>query len=111
MIGKILDVLPKDRDEGTIATAVLGIVKGVDGIDHAIASKELAERILIRYDLAEIEGTKILTAIKGHRKKDESSPLADILYRADKFSRNCVLCNARKTCKKFQNGEDYFLFY
>ncbi len=30
MIGKILDAQPKDRDEGTIATTVLGIVQGVD---------------------------------------------------------------------------------
>lgn len=30
MIGKILDVPPKDRDEGTIATTVLGIVQGMD---------------------------------------------------------------------------------
>lgn len=30
MIGKILDVQPKDRDEGTIATTVLGIVQGMD---------------------------------------------------------------------------------
>lgn len=30
MIGKILDVPPKDRDEGTIVTTVLGIVQGVD---------------------------------------------------------------------------------
>ncbi|MDD2190279.1 MAG: dihydropteroate synthase [Eubacteriales bacterium] len=29
-IGKILDAEPKDRDEGTIATTVLGIVQGVD---------------------------------------------------------------------------------
>lgn len=30
MIGKILDVPPKDRDEGTVATTVLGIVQGTD---------------------------------------------------------------------------------
>jgi dihydropteroate synthase len=30
MIGKILDVPPKDRDDGTIATTVLGIVQGMD---------------------------------------------------------------------------------
>jgi dihydropteroate synthase len=30
LIGKILDVPPKDRDEGTIATTVLGIVQGID---------------------------------------------------------------------------------
>ena len=30
MIGKILGVPPKERDEGTVATTVLGIVQGVD---------------------------------------------------------------------------------
>ncbi|MCG4470972.1 dihydropteroate synthase, partial [Lawsonibacter sp. DFI.6.74] len=30
MIGKILDLEPKDRVEGTIATTVLGIKSGVD---------------------------------------------------------------------------------
>ena len=29
-IGKILDVPPKDRDEGTAASTVLGIVQGMD---------------------------------------------------------------------------------
>ncbi|MDR1247023.1 MAG: dihydropteroate synthase [Clostridiales Family XIII bacterium] len=30
MIGKILNVPPKDRDDGTVATTVLGIVQGID---------------------------------------------------------------------------------
>jgi dihydropteroate synthase len=30
MIGKILDIPPKERDDGTVATTVLGIVQGMD---------------------------------------------------------------------------------
>ena len=81
------------------------------GIDHSIASKEIAERILTRYDFTLDERTKMIMAIEGHRERDTSSPLADILYRADKMSRNCVLCNAKVTCKNFQNGEESFLLY
>ncbi len=82
-----------------------------NGIDHAIASKKLAEGILHKCEFSEIEIKEILSAIEGHRKKGGTSFLADILYRADKFSRNCILCNARITCKKFQNGEKPFLRY
>lgn len=82
-----------------------------NGIDHAIASKELAGRILTKHDFSEIEIGEILTAIESHREKRETSLLADILYRADKCSRNCTRCDARATCKKFQNGEEFFLLY
>jgi HD superfamily phosphodiesterase len=81
------------------------------GMDHAIASKELAEKILARHNFTEAERSKISAAIDGHRTKSAASPLADILYRADKLSRNCVLCNALTTCKKFQNGEKAVLLY
>ena len=30
MLGKILDLPPKERIEGTIATTVMGIIQGVD---------------------------------------------------------------------------------
>jgi dihydropteroate synthase len=30
MIGKILNIPPKERDDGTVATTVLGIVQGTD---------------------------------------------------------------------------------
>lgn len=81
------------------------------GIDHAIASKELAEGILQRCGFSEEEIKEILQAIAGHRKKGESSPLEDLLYRADKLSRNCTSCNARSTCKRFQNNEKPYLLY
>ena len=46
MIGKILDVPPKDRDEGTIATTVLGIVQGVDIVRvHNVLANVRAARV------------------------------------------------------------------
>jgi len=81
------------------------------GGDHAIASKELADGILRKSGFTEEEIREILEAIAGHRNKEESSQLADILYRADKLSRVCTGCNARSTCKRFQNGEKPYLFY
>lgn len=82
-----------------------------NGIDHAFASKDLAAGILQRCEFSESETKEILAAIEGHRKNEDPSLLADILYRADKLSRNCTLCNARITCKKFQNGEKPYLHY
>jgi uncharacterized protein len=82
-----------------------------NGIDHAAASKQLAEGILTKYKFTEIEKKEILTAIEGHRKKDGAPLLTDLLYRADKCARNCALCDAKSVCKKFQNGETFFLFY
>ncbi|MBN7771771.1 HD domain-containing protein [Clostridium aminobutyricum] len=76
-----------------------------DGTDHAIVSKSLAEGILRRYAFSELEIKEILSAIGQHREKGAATVLADILYRADKFSRNCTLCHARETCKNFQHGE------
>lgn len=82
-----------------------------EGIDHAIASKDLAEEILRKVDFTETEQQEILLAIEWHRKRDSPSDLADILYRADKLSRNCLLCQGKETCNKFQNGEKSFLRY
>jgi putative nucleotidyltransferase with HDIG domain len=80
------------------------------GVDHAIASKELAADILRKYDFSETEIGEILIAVERHRNGTGSSLLADILYRADKLSRNCIFCEARTECKRFRNGEDSVLF-
>lgn len=46
MIGKILDVPPKDRDEGTVATTVLGIVQGMDIVRvHNVLANVRAARV------------------------------------------------------------------
>ncbi|MFZ7133534.1 MAG: dihydropteroate synthase [Eubacteriales bacterium] len=46
MIGKILDVSPKDRVEGTVATTVMGIIQGVDIIRvHDVKENYRAARV------------------------------------------------------------------
>lgn len=82
-----------------------------NGIDHAVASKKLAGEILDACDFNNTEIKEILAAIESHRKKNEKSILGDVLYKADKLSRNCVLCSAKVTCKNFQNGQKPFLMY
>lgn len=81
------------------------------GIDHALASKNLAEGILLDCDFSETEIQEILTAIESHRNIKSTSVLGDLLYRADKLSRNCLHCSAIGTCKKFQNKEVPVILY
>jgi putative nucleotidyltransferase with HDIG domain len=81
------------------------------GIDHAIASKNLAEEILQNCDFSESEIQEIISAIESHRSIKSSSVLGDLLYRADKLSRNCLHCSAITTCKKFQKGEVPVILY
>lgn len=81
------------------------------GIDHALASKNLAEEILHSCDFNDSEIQEILTAIEFHRNIKNSSILGDLLYRADKLSRNCLHCSAIASCKKFQNGEVPVILY
>lgn len=81
------------------------------GKDHAIASAELAEPILLRCGFTHAEIQEILLAIRSHRKKDHSTDLSRILFQADKASRLCLNCNAKGECKRFFNGETYRLKY
>lgn len=85
------------------------------GYDHALASAELAQPILEEagFDAAEI--TLIVDAILSHRnrkngelKKDTlanrnkenacSMQLQELIYRADKLSRDCYFCEAEPEC-------------
>jgi dihydropteroate synthase len=57
MIGKILDIPPKDRDEGTIATTVLGIVQGVDIVRvHNVLANARAARVTDAIGLRDAHG-------------------------------------------------------
>lgn len=82
-----------------------------EGKDHAIASAELAEAILIKCGFMQEELNEIITAIKAHRDKQQTTNLGRVLYEADKTSRACYSCNARGQCKRFSNGEKFFLKY
>lgn len=81
------------------------------GEDHAITSARLAEPILRRCNYTESEIGEILLAIKAHRGKDHKTDLSSIIYQADEESRACFECDAKEKCKKFLNGETYYLLY
>lgn len=81
------------------------------GEDHAIASARLAEPILKRCKYNESENEEILLAIKSHRARDHKTDLSRIIYQADKESRACFKCKAKGKCKRFFNGEIYYMKY
>lgn len=83
-----------------------------EGIDHAIASKELAVDILQDCDFKQEEINLICPAIGHHRIKDNHpSILSECLYDGDKRSRPCFSCASIDQCKKFSNGEIPKLIY
>jgi putative nucleotidyltransferase with HDIG domain len=82
------------------------------GVDHALASRELAAGILQRCKFSETEIGEILALIASHRHKDANGgALENIFRRADKLSRNCAQCDAKATCRRFWNDEDFVLAY
>ncbi|WP_303859899.1 HD domain-containing protein [Alkalibaculum bacchi] len=76
------------------------------GIDHALASKELAYEILKDCGFTYEETVVICQAIGHHRiKENHPTTLSRYLYQADKLSRPCTSCESIGTCKKFNKGE------
>ena len=70
------------------------------GISHEIASANLASFILEDCGFSKEETEVITNAIANHRNseiKDQHS-LSGFLYRADKTSRPCYLCEVQKEC-------------
>lgn len=71
-----------------------------DGTPHELAGEALSREILAESGFSCGEQAEILAAIAGHRNSETGSlnDLAGILYRADKASRMCMDCPARKEC-------------
>ena len=69
-----------------------------DGTPHDRASAIIAEPILQDAGYSESERHRILSAILDHRKGAEKDELAEVLYDADKASRDCYLCDASGEC-------------
>ena len=80
-----------------------------NGTPHEIASAELAKNILFSCDYNENEVEMILQVILQHRgsKKEKTTRdcggtkvqmLSDLMYEADKMSRNCFCCEAYEAC-------------
>lgn len=70
------------------------------GIPHEQAGPEIAEKILKDCEFPPGECEEILNAIRGHRQRETGlrRDLAGVLYRADKASRMCWDCAARRDC-------------
>ena len=73
----------------------------IDGIPHDVAGAEIANQILPECGYGEDEIACIVGAIASHRgssKKTREGALAQLLYRADKMSRNCRVCKMYEEC-------------
>lgn len=70
----------------------------LEGVPHEIASAQIAGMILDETGFSEEEKEEIVEAILTHRKGGGSSELAEVLYDADKLSRDCFSCEAEAEC-------------
>jgi len=71
------------------------------GIPHDEAGAQIALRILPECGYGEEEVKCIVNAIASHRgkaKKTRDGVVAELLYRADKMSRNCRFCKVYDEC-------------
>lgn len=85
-----------------------------ENIPHDEASVAIARRILPECGYEEDEIEAIVTAISTHRSssaKERKDALADILYRADKMSRNCAFCKEHEECNWPQERKDRPVYY
>ncbi|MGM0472055.1 MAG: HD domain-containing protein [Bacillota bacterium] len=77
------------------------------GVDHAIASADLAAQLLQKYDYSGLEEQVILTAIREHRGRADSdkSILGRLLCSSDNLSRDCINCSVQQKCKEIKNPD------
>ncbi|MCC5911806.1 MAG: HD domain-containing protein [Clostridiaceae bacterium] len=83
-----------------------------EGVDHAVASGEMAESILLDCGFDDEDIVLIIEAIKKHRKgKNLTSQLDIAIYKGDKASRLCIECNSINQCKRFLEDKEVTLEY
>lgn len=69
-----------------------------DGTPHDEAGAVIAEQILKELGFSPEEIQAIVSAIRGHRVETNQTILGQLIYRADKKSRNCFSCKAEPEC-------------
>lgn len=82
------------------------------GIRHDSASAEIAKKLLADCGFVKKEIELITSAIMGHRcsiNNEGRSSLGELLYFADKCSRNCEFCSATSDCK-WSDNQKYMHF-
>lgn len=92
--------ISKDIIYGTAFLHDLGRVAQYEqGISHDEAGALLAESILTECGYQESERKLMVDTIRKHRHlKQDDTGFSGIFYRADKLSRDCIHCKARKDC-------------
>lgn len=70
----------------------------LEKIPHEVASAEIAQTILDETGFSAEEKDRIVKAILAHRKGEGGSELAEIIYDADKLSRDCFFCRKEAEC-------------
>ncbi|WP_055070813.1 HD domain-containing protein [Clostridium massiliamazoniense] len=81
-----------------------------EGIDHHKASVDISKDILKDCDFNEEERIFILDAIGAHR-DSHSSGIKNIFYSADKLSRDCIQCKAKKECYWNEEKKNLYIKY
>ena len=69
-----------------------------DGTPHDEAGAIIARQILKELGFPPEEMEAIVSAIRGHRAETNQTILGQLIYRADKKSRNCFSCKAEPEC-------------
>lgn len=92
--------IPKDVIYGTAFLHDLGRAAQYEtGVSHEEASAMLAEEILGECGYHAEERQMMVQTIRSHRSQNKKdSMFAEIFYKADKLSRDCIHCKARKEC-------------
>ena len=81
-----------------------------EGIHHDIASVEMSREILKETSFTEQEINIILNGIANHRKESDNK-LEEIIYKADKLSRQCFNCKAEKECYWSSEKKNFEITY
>lgn len=71
--------------------------------EHQTAGAAVAAAIMDLCGYSKEEISAVQDAITGHREEKEGSLLNNLLYAADKLSRNCFCCKAHDECKWPEN--------
>ena len=93
--------ISKEMIYGTALMHDIGRLDQIEkGIPHEQAGAALCDRILSDCGFSQEETEMIKAAILHHRQaaEDEKNPLDEMLYWADKKSRNCFACNMKNEC-------------
>ena len=80
------------------------------GLLHDIASVEMSKEILSETKFDKEEVNIILNGMANHRSKSDNK-LEEIIYRADKLSRQCFNCKAEKECYWSKEKKNFKVAY